>query len=340
MNVPTQLLSRILIAASLPLAAPLELDAQPPSNALVVLTFNTGTTLGLPHDQNSDDQGPDAHYRLADAQRSDRWYGNGLAWRPAIDATRQMIARIDPDIVAFQEVFDCQECEPIPREHRRGFVCENWQPGDPDVARQVLGTQYQIAYHPGKRSKCLAVHRRFGTLRGGDGNHCDGALDGATVEGCGSGARVARGIIDRPDGTTLTVISLHGTSGFLPADQQCRVRQVERVFVDWGDGRPGVQGDRNLILGDFNTDPGRAAAWDRSAARWLDFVGADKPFRFVSRIGPESPRSYRGLGDIDHVVSDAYQGTCQYLGVDPDSAPVWKETYFDHVPVVCRLRER
>ncbi len=301
----------------------------------VVLTFNTGTTLGLQHDT-----GPVDGYGGNEAKISDEWYGNGLAWPAAINAVRKLIRRVDPDIVAFQEIFDCRNCDRIPAEKHAGFVCEGWSPGNPDVPRMVLGDAYQIACHPGKRSKCLAVHRRFGTLRGCRDGDCEDALEGAPVAGCGGGARVARAIIDRPDRTSLTVISIHGTSGFSPTDQQCRVRQVERIFVDWGDGKPGIRGERNLILGDFNTDPGRAASIDASAARWNDFVGAGKPFRFLSRVGPDAPRAYRGFADIDHIVSDCYRGTCRYPGVDPGEPPVYEGVYFDHVPVVCTLSKR
>jgi len=44
-----------------------------------VLTFNTGTSLGLDHDGP-----PEDGYSSADAAISDAWYGNGLAWTPAV----------------------------------------------------------------------------------------------------------------------------------------------------------------------------------------------------------------------------------------------------------------
>ena len=162
----------------------------------VVMTFNTGTTPGLQHDAE-----PADGYSSAEAKLSDRWYGNGLSWRPAMMAVRKMVQEVDPDIVAFQEIFDCQECARDPRSTRgRGFACEDWTPGDANVAQWVLGDDYQIAYHPGKRSKCLAVHRRFGVLRGCQDGDCESALDGAEVTGCGGGARIARAVIERSDG--------------------------------------------------------------------------------------------------------------------------------------------
>jgi hypothetical protein len=205
------------------------------------------------------------------------------------------------------------------------------------VARVVLGENYQIAYHPEKPSKCVAVHRRFGTIRGYKNDSSANWLEGSPLKGCGSGARVARAIIDRANGETLTVVSIHGTSGMKPDDQKCRVRQVEQIFVDFGNGSPAVQGKQNLILGDFNTDPGKASAVDQSAARWNDFVGEGKPFHFISKVGAVAPRAYQGFADIDHVVSDVFHGSCQYPGVDEGLEPVFDGIYFDHVPVICTI---
>jgi endonuclease/exonuclease/phosphatase family metal-dependent hydrolase len=303
-------------------------------HGFVVMTFNTGTTLKLKHPA-----GSNGGYGAREAEFSDKWYGNGLAWRPAIDAVRKLVREADPDVVAFQEMYYPEEGVTIPPEARTGFVAESSSPGDPTVAQLVLGQDYRIAYHPGKPNKCLCVHRRFGTIRGYDDDAAVNWLEGAPVKGCGGGSRVARAMIDRADGTSLNVICLHGTSGLKPADQECRARQVERIFVDFGDGAPGVRGERNLILGDFNTDPGRAAAIDKSAARWNDFVGQGKRFHFLSKTGADAPRSYQGLADIDHVASDSLQGECRYVGVGPGSQRVFAETYFDHVPVIVTIAE-
>jgi endonuclease/exonuclease/phosphatase family metal-dependent hydrolase len=299
--------------------------------SFVVMTFNTGTTLRLRHDEP-----PDDGYGSAEAKLSDEFYGNGLAWRSAVEAVQRLMRKVDPDVVAFQEMFYAEDCAKIPRAARAGFVCEAWNADHPSVARTVLGEDYQIAYHPGKPNKCLAVHRRFGTIRGHRASTVNW-LDGAPVEGCGSGARVARAVIDRVNGETLTVVTIHGTSGLTMDDQKCRVRQVERIFVDFGDGAPGANGEQNLILGDFNTDPGVATSIDKSAARWNDFVGEGKPFHFISKVGADAPRAYQRFADIDHVVSDAFHGTCRYPGVDEGTEPVFAGIYFDHVPVICTL---
>lgn len=298
----------------------------------MVVTFNTGTTEGLDHDGP-----PDDGYTSAEAAISDTWYGNGLAWADAVEATRAFIERVDPDVVVFQEIFFTGDCAAVPAEARPGFVCEGWSPGDPSVVQVVLGSRYQIACHPGKPDKCAAVKRDFGRFRGCEDDFCLEGLAGAPLSGCGSGARVARGVIDRPNGDVLTLVSVHGTSGFSIEDQDCRVRQVEQVFVDLGDGEPGANGANNVILGDFNTDPGRAAAFDPSAARWNDFVNDSTSVRFITRVGASAPGSYLGTFDIDHVLSDAFVGSCVHAGLGDGPPPVFDGVYFDHLPVICTL---
>jgi endonuclease/exonuclease/phosphatase family metal-dependent hydrolase len=300
--------------------------------SFVVMTFNTGTTPGLSHDDP-----PHDGYGSTQAAISDTWYGNALAWRDAVDAVRRFIRKVDPDIVAFQEIFYCEDCANIPADARKGFICETWSAGDASVARNVLGEDYQISCHPGKPNKCVAVHRRFGTFRGYKHDASTNWLEGFPLKGCGSGARVARATIDRANGESLTVISVHGTSGLSSADQRCRIRQIEQIFVDFGDGAPAANGAQNIVLGDFNSDPGRGTAIDSSAARWNDFVGEGKRFQFISKVGPKAPRAYQRFADIDHVISDVFHGACRYPGVDEGSARVFDGVYFDHVPVVCTI---
>ncbi len=285
---------------------PTESDAPP----VVAVTFNSGTTESMGHSL---------------GEISDAWYGDGLAWLPAVEATRAFLEDTRPDLVGFQEIFDPEACADIPPEHHDDFVCERWALGDPSVAEEVLGPDYDVRCHPGKPDKCLAVRSSFGTFRGD--------LQGGEVEGCGSGARVARGVVDRADGTELVVVNVHGSSGVSPEDQDCRTRQVDQVFVDLGDGEPAANGDANVILGDLNTDPGRWADFDPSAARWLDFVGDGRAFTWVTEVGPEAPRTYGGLATIDHVASDAFTGACEH-------PVVLEEPYFDHVPAVCALTAR
>ncbi len=300
--------------------------------AFTVMTFNTGTGAS-PCGDAEDNLG----YGREQAHLSDKYYGNGLAWKPAVAAVGDFVREISPDIVAFQEMFCCEDCVAVPEEARAGFVCEDWQPGAPSVARLVLGEDYQIATHPGNTDKCLAVHKRFGRIRGCEPDFSPGGLEGYRVEGCGGGARVARAVVERNDGGLFTVISYHGTSGFSAHDRECRKQQVDQIFVDFGDGAPGVNGGANLILGDLNTDPKRLPSIDRSARRWREFAGGDNPFHFITDRGMCAPGAYLGLFHIDHIVSDAFQGEVLYPARNPEIAPAFPFQMFDHKPVIARM---
>ena len=299
---------------------------------IVVVTFNTGTSESMGHDAL-----PDDGYGSAEAAISDQWYGDGLAWLAVLEDTQRFFQGLDADIAAFQEIFYSGECADIPAEARAGFICESWQPGDPTVAQLVVGEGWQVACHLEKPDKCAAVRSSFGTFRGCDDDLCLDGLAGAEVDGCGSGSRVGRGVIDATDGSTVTLVSVHGSSGMEEDDQQCRARQFEQVFVDLGlgDGEPAANGERNLIMGDFNTDPGRMTDLD-GAVVLNEHVGEEKPFHFVSDVGPSAQPTYV-LFNIDHVISDAFDGSCWAAGVTEGHVAVSDVRYFDHKPIVCRI---
>ncbi len=297
----------------------------PPS--LRAMTFNAGTP--------DCDRTADAGYTCADASVAAEWYGTGLAHRSLLPDVASLNAAVQPDLLALQEIFDVARCTEIPVDAHTGFICEGWQEGDPGVAEQILGEGYQVACHQGRADKCLAVRRAIGQFRGCSERLCRDHLQGGVTEDCGGGTRVGRGVIDLVGGGELTVVSIHGTSGFTPADQQCRITQFEQVFLDLrdGGGRPGADGGVNLVLGDLNTDPGRLALIDRSAARWNDFVGDGQAFTMLTPVGLLVPPTYANLLNIDHVASDRYAGTCF-------SAVPSEQTAFDHQPIVCDLFAR
>jgi hypothetical protein len=298
---------------------------------MTAMTFNTGTSEAMGHDGE-----PDDGYSSDHAAFSDEYYGDGLAWWPAVAATTTFLAEVAPDVIAFQEIFHPEECAEIPSEAQADFICETWRPGDPTVAQAVLGAGYQVMCIPDHPDKCAAVKRAFGTFRGCEDDLCIDGLFGTRVEECGSAPRVGRGIVDLVDGGALTVLAVHGTSGMSEEDMACRARQVEQIFVDLGDGEPGIHGERNLILGDFNTDPGRMAGYDPSADRWNDFVTGD-PFAFLTAVGEDAPPTYADLLNIDHVISDSATGSCWHAGVTEGHAEVIDAIYFDHLPAVCEL---
>jgi endonuclease/exonuclease/phosphatase family metal-dependent hydrolase len=309
---------------------------------LVAVTFNTGTTDGLPHDDP-----PNDGYTSTQAKLSNDHYGDGLAWKAAVDDAKAFFAQVKPDLVMFQEIFHSPECVNVPQNARAGFVCETWQTGDPTVTQVVLGAGYQIACNVGKTDKCAAVKTSFGSFRGCTGAVCLDGLAGARVQDCGGGSRVGRGVIDLVGGGSITVVLAHGSSGYKPADQDCRSKQFKQVFENL-DGAPAANGARNIVMGDLNTDPGRLTLVDGSARTFNDYVGGNKKFRFVTEVGSSAPATYLqtlvpGLGggfNIDHVVSDAFEGSCWAAGVTAGHPNVTQMTYFDHRPIVCSLTEK
>jgi hypothetical protein len=305
-----------------------------PGRTIRAVTFNTGTS-GM-YDPAA---GPDG-FGKPQAELVDEWYGNGLAWVPAIDRARDWLAATKPDIIGFQEIFHPGECAEIPEDAWTGFVCDGWTEGMPKVAQMILGEGWQVMCHPGQSDKCAAVHRRLGRFRGCEADLCLEGMAGSPIDGCSKGCRVGRGVIDLWDGAgALTLVNFHGSSGIAEADHECRVRQIDQIFVDlgMGDGEPGVNGARNVVLGDFNTDPGRMAEADASAARVLDFVGPGRDFAFVNEVGVDATPTYAGFFNIDHVVTDAGTGSCWAAGVTPGHPEVAEFLHFDHTPVVCDL---
>lgn len=301
------------------------------SAAITVVTFNTGTTESMAHDSE-----PNDGYSSEHAARSDAYYGDGLAWKPAVEAAKAFLAEVQPDVVVFQEIFWTGECVDIPEEAKADFICEDFEPGGKTVAQIILGEGYQVACHPGKPDKCAAVRSAFGAFEGCEEDFCLEGLEGFGVEGCGRGARIARGVIQRSNGETLTLVSVHGSSGISGDDKACRLKQFEQIFVDMGNGLAAANGEKNLIMGDFNTDPGRLANGDESAAKLLEYVGEGKRFQFLTRIGTDAPATYGGLFNIDHVISDALFGECKAAGVDEGLQAVSDALYFDHTPIVCK----
>ena len=308
-----------------------------PNPRFVAVTFNTGTTEVLNHDSDGDDYGEEQ------ARFSNDYYGNGLAWVPAVEAVTDWLATLKPDVVVFQEIFYSEECVGIPVEAQVGFVCETWSPGDPTVVQVVLGSDYQVACHPGNSDKCLAVKKSFGNIRQcEDEDFCIEGLDGEVIEGCQSGARVARATIDLVSGGEITVVNLHGTSGMTENDIDCRVRQVEQVFINM-DGEPAANGVQNVVMGDLNTDPERIpGSLDDSVKAWNDYVGGNQPFQWVSDDTPTFIAEIPGLPissplAIDHVISDAFTGSCYVPGSSEGHPPVYSNVYFDHRPQVCDI---
>ena len=150
---------------------------------------------------------------------------------------------------------------------------------------------------------------------------------------------MARGRVDLVAGGTITLVNVHGTSGIADADQDCRVAQFEQIFEDLDD-EPAANGLANLVLADFNIDPARWIGFDPSA-NYLETQGpvaGGGPFFYLSDVGFEAPPTYLGYFNLDHVMSDQLEGSCDTPGVGV-TPPVLETTYFDHVPIVCTVPE-
>jgi hypothetical protein len=290
-----------------------------------VMTFNTGAPDCA--------RRADAEYTCDDAAIADEWYGTGLAHMALIRDTRRFFDATRPDVVGFQEIFHADECPDIPPQFHPGFVCEHWKPGDPTVAQRILGEGYTIACHLGRADKCVAVRKDFGRIRGCSADFCQDHLQSGSTQGCGGGTRIARATIDLSGGGELTVVNIHGTSGITREDQLCRVAQFEQVFVDIldGSGEPAANGERTLIVGDLNTDPGRFFITDPSAALWRSFVGPGQAFRQITSAGLLAPPTYLGLINIDHIASNAFDGDC-FVGEPTEIRS------FDHRPIICDVQ--
>lgn len=310
--------------------APADLDA-PAEHTFVALTFNAGTSTGMGHDQPPDDGYTDEMAELTDA-----WYRNSLSWNPAELALTDWLAELGPQVIAFQEIFWDGWCDEIPAtEH--DLVC-NRAPSGLTQPQRVAGPGFQVACIPDKPDACLLVDRSWATIRGCAQDLCLDGLRGAPIDGCSRSARVDRAELDLAAGGSLTVVLVHGSSGISSEEQACRVRQFDQIFVDQGGWGPAAAPAPALVLGDLNTDPGRWTEVDPSAARFAEFVGEDLPFRFLSPVGDEAPRSYQGLVDIDHVAASGLTGACEVAGIGDGPRAVLEAKYFDHRPVVCRVQ--
>ena len=78
------------------------------------------------------------------------------------------------------------------------------------------------------------------------------------------------------------------------------------------------------------------AVIDPSVERWLEFVGDEKPVWFVTEAGDDAPPSYAGGLNIDHIMSDSFDGSCEIPGIGGLPA-IYPNVYFDHKPHVCTV---
>jgi hypothetical protein len=271
---------------------------------LRVITFNTGTSTGLPHDKARDGGSDDDGYTLAMSELTDEHFGNSVSYVPAEDALQAFLAAQQPDIVALQEMYWDPWCAELDLSAEASetvaafdHICKGYAPDRPWQLRRLFGPDYTLACNRGKPDKCVAVRTAFATIEGCDAASiaahpeskddpsgsavCLDGLDGPDIPTCGKGARMAHAVLLLADGRRMSLVNLHGSSGLAAADTACRRKQMQAIFAGLADvegatgpgsAAPLVTEDLALLLGDINTDPVLFAGADQSADYWAAHV--------------------------------------------------------------------
>ncbi len=301
-----------------------------------VVTFNVGTSSQTLHD--TDEQAGDGDgYTSTQAEYINDYLGNSLAWNPAEDALRDWLAKHHPEVVAMQELMYDPWCADAPAPPAGlGLVCEGYKGGQPLAAERLLGKAYHLAYTVGQEDLWVGVRKDFGHFRDCPETGLCTKLEGQGVFGeCNESPRVTSIVVQVHDGREFVLVNAHTTAGMTEADQACRAKQIEQIFLDAGDGEPLANGAVNLVLGDMNTDPFLFAGADASANTWNQYVGPGKSFHYLSADNPEGPATHVTTMRLDHVVSDVLTGSCVVPGGSPGLPLIMKTTFFDHRPVLC-----
>lgn len=227
------------------------------------------------------------------------------------DAIKANIARLEPDVIAFQEILPDGACDSIVEDDPR-FVCHPDNVGDdPSQIHRLLGDDYEYVCDDRNGYECVAAKKdRFALGRYLLLPAVDREPD--FDEDCDPGFTVGT-IFVQFDDESFTLGNAHPQSGFLG---QCRNRQVEQIFR--------ASGQTVLLSGDWNLDP-FAAGEDPSVDTWIEnvgLVGENKPLHYLS--GPAEHRPPYNTtenalfsGVLDHVVSDVIEGGCVVLGESP-----------------------
>ncbi len=304
-----------------------------------VMTFNAGTSSGQLHSKDEEEGNGDG-YTDEHAEEVDAHYGNSLSWNPAEEEATEFLAELKPEIVAFQEVFHDPWCEDIEDKPELDLVCNGYTPDRPYQMERLLGADYQIACNLNAEDRCAGVRRDFGRFVGcPEDEVCFGGIWGLGLgdKNCSDSARIGSIEIELTDGRYMVLVNAHANAGMKDSDMECRTYQFQQIFVDRGDGVPAAFGEVNLIMGDLNTDPFLLAGADPSAKELNKYVGAGKPFHFISADSAEGPATHVTTMHIDHVISDFIEGDCVVAGVSPGVEPVMDSTVFDHRPVICEV---
>jgi hypothetical protein len=241
---------------------------------------------------------------------------------------RDQIATLAPDVVALQEVLAPWQCDGMEEGDANRTCHPDALAEEPDQVRRLLGPDYEIACDGRSGYECYGVHTAFGSIRECAAGECV-AKTPDVVGDCNAGFSVSSIDVDVAHGDRFTLVNGHPQSGF---EFACRAAQMEQAF-DLASGP-------SLVAGDMNLDPWRDT--DESVLVWDEHVGDGKRFHYLSgpaEASPPRPTNVTVIGEmvLDHVVSDAFSGTCETLGEAPGTDRLDGGAGMDHRAIFCAL---
>ncbi len=250
-------------------------------------------------------------------------------------AIASALSRLAPDVAFLQEVLDADLCSQDTGADP-DLPCTGAAGRDPyHQVQRLLGTGYAIACDGIAHYDCVAV--RTGVL---ETSHCapgEVCMGGAETPphppACdGLGGITSVSAIDATwAGGDLRLVSVHPLNSSQTSTDPCRLAQYEQAFEDLADSGP------TLLAGDFNYDPIHGSGFP-SGDYWLTQVGEGLRYTAHNAQDPDPLPTWLGLGLLDFVISDVFEGGCQVLGESEGTerldAP---HTPMDHRAVVCDL---
>lgn len=254
------------------------------------------------------------------------------------------IAKINPDIVALQEVYDVSWCEKKPPEKNKTKVCRDYDKITPrDQVRRLLGDQYTIVCDGRSNYECVGLKKTVGKIENcPDGELCKGPNAAITLpepEGC-EPYPVVFGVNFIIGGKTIRMVNAHPAA----SQAKCRKGDISNLFGNAADTGPLADPKLNVLtMGDFNTDPFHGTD-DEAADILRDNVGPGKTFYYLSGPAEHDPPFTTSVNrTIDHVFTNFANGKCKTLGRDKDNPrldgsvgePRTEGT--DHSPVLCEI---
>jgi endonuclease/exonuclease/phosphatase family metal-dependent hydrolase len=247
---------------------------------------------------------------------------------------RERLLQIDPDMVALQETFPDDRCtDGMRRDPYR--VCYDGGTGVPpgqQCERLLPPTIYDVRWTQLDHGKyeCTGIKKSKATVTLSYDvdstfictTNDTGALRTEVTWSGGGDAEVINGHLVGP------------TSG----NDECRRQQVSNMFENAAGAGP----PNSIIAGDMNTDPYRPAglgcSWEQSGQEWTNRMGTHG-YDYHSTDEFTGIACSTGAPDytLDHVVSNAYEGSCVVL----DGAPPRLDggEGMDHYALQCTLHE-